>query len=148
MFENLLKGCKVSVIKAPTAAAVGTIVSSILDMQGWEGVMFLVPLTSSLATGTATLKAFVNTANSTSGMAELTGNAVATCVADDDIKDKALLLDVFKPTKRYIEAKLITAVANIAVSHILAIQYGPRTRPTVQPTSVAASALLLSPAEV
>lgn len=143
--HNLLKGVKISVLKAPTAAANNTAAFGTgVDMQGFEGVMFVCPITDCVNTGVGTLSAHQNSANSSSGAAAISGaSAAATSGADDDLNDKALVVDVFKPTDRYVLPKIVSATANIAFGNIIAIQYEAGAKPTTQAASVAASAFAL-----
>jgi hypothetical protein len=146
---NLLKNCKIMEVGAPVANAANTDSNSdIIDMSGWEGVCFVCALTDSAATGVATLKVEQNTANSDSGMAALSGaTAAATCASGDDLNDKLLIVDVYKPRERYVQAVRTSSVANIAFGNVIAILYQGKKAPVTADTSVLASALVVSPAE-
>lgn len=122
--------------------------SDIIDMQGYEGVVFMVPITDSAATGVATMTVEQNSANSGSGMAALSGAvATATCSTNDDLNDTLLVVDVYRPRERYVQAVLTSATANIAYGNTVAILYGPRVKPVTDHASVQAAALAISPAE-
>ena len=146
---NLLKNVKIQECMAPVSA--GSSIdqnSDILDMSGYEGVMFIVPITDSAATGVATLTIEQNTANSDSGMAALSGaTATATCTVNDDLNNTLLIVDVYKPLERYVQGVVTSATANIAYGNMIAIQYKVRKGPITQPSSVQASTLVVSPAE-
>lgn len=146
---NLLKNCKIMEVGAPVAAAANTDSNSdIIDMSGWEGVVFVAPITDSVQTGVATLKVEQNTANSDTNMAALSGaTAAATSAANDDLNDKLLILDVYKPRERYVQAVRTSATANIAFGNVIAILYSGKKAPITADTSVLASALVVSPAE-
>lgn len=146
---NLLKNVKISEVNAPVAAADNTDDNSdILDMSGFEGVIFIVPITDSVATGVATLTVEQNSANSGTGMAALSGGAAtATCAVNDDLNDTLLIVDVFRPQERYVQGVITSATANIAFGNTIAIQYGARKAPITQPASVSDSELAVSPAE-
>lgn len=119
-----------------------------LDMAGYEGVMFLQVIDDSVATGVATLKVEQNTADSDSGMAALAGAvAEATCTVNDDLNGKLLLVDVYRPRERYVQAVRTSLTANIAFGQLIAIRYGTRKLPVASDASVAASASVTSPAE-
>ncbi len=55
------------------------------------------------------------------------------------------MLDVYKPKKRYIRAILKSATADAVKNGVIAIQYGARSVPITQPSTVLDSALLVSP---
>ena len=145
---NLSKNVKIGEVLLPVAASDSIDSNSdILDMSGFEGVVFVAVITDSVATGVATLTAQGSTANSDGAMAGLTGAAAtATCVVNDDLNDKILIVDVYRPTKRYIQATLTSATANIAYGNTIAIQYGPREKPITDAASVSQSTAVQSPA--
>lgn len=146
---NLLKRIKIQEVGAPVAAAANTDQNSDrLDMSGWDGVMFIVPITDSVATGVATLTVEQNTSDSDTGMAALSGAvATKTCVVNDDINNQLLIVDVYRPRERYVQGVITSGTANIAFGNTIAIQYQGRKPPVTQPTSVAASTQVVSPAE-
>lgn len=146
---NLLKNVKIQEVLEPVAAATGTDSNSDrLDMQNYEGVIFIVPITDCLDTGVATLTIEQNTADSDTGMAALSGaTATATSAANDDLNNTLLIVDVFRPLERYVQAVVTSATADIAFGTMTAIQYGPKKAPVTQPASVQASTQVISPAE-
>ena len=146
---NLLKRIKIQEVGAPVAAAANTDQNSDrLDMSGWDGVMFIVSITDSVATGVATLTVEQNTSDSDTGMAALSGAvATKTCVVNDDINNQLLIVDVYRPRERYVQGVITSGTANIAFGNTIAIQYQGRKPPVTQPTSVAASTQVVSPAE-
>lgn len=108
-----------------------------IDMSGWDGIVFLVPITDSDATGVATLKVEANTVDSDSGMVAITGaSAAATCVSGDDLNDTLLIVDVYRPQKRYVQGVITSSVANIAFGNTIAIQYKGSKFPVTQHASV------------
>lgn len=136
--NGLLKNADISYGGAAIALANNTDSNStIVDMAGFDGVMFVTTITDSVATGVATLTVEGNTANSDTGMAALTGaSAAKTCAVNDDINGTLLIVDVFKPVKRYIQGVRTSATANIAFGEIHAIRYHAGNRPVVQGATV------------
>jgi hypothetical protein len=111
--------------------------SDILDMSGYDGVRFIVPITDSVATGIATLTAQGNSSNSDSGMAALTGaSATVTCVVNDDVNGTLLIVDVLHPLLRYIQGVLTSSVANIAYGNMIAELYHSRKQPITDASTV------------
>ena len=143
--SNLSKHVKLSVLKAPVGAANNTAAFGTgVDMQGFEGVMFVVPVTDSVATGIATLAAYDNSTNSSGSASAISGaSATKTSAADDDINDKALIVDVYKPINRYVFPKITSQTANIAFGNIIALQYEAGFKPTTQDATVLAASLAL-----
>ncbi len=112
-----------------------------LDMSGWDGVVFIVPITDSAATGVAKLEAQGNSIDSDTGMTALTGgSATDTCVVNDDLNNKLLIVDVFHPLLRYIQGTLTSATANIAYGNMIAIKYRGRKFPITEDATVLDSA--------
>lgn len=146
---NLLKNVKISEVLAPVAA--GSSIDSnsdVIDMAGYEGVVFVVPIADSASTGVATLTIEQNTANSASGMAALSG-AVATVTSgeNDDLNGTLLVVDVYRPRERYLQGVVTSATANIAYSNMIAIQYEGTKMPITQGSTVSAATQVISPAE-
>ncbi|MDA0780668.1 MAG: hypothetical protein PQ612_06000 [Rickettsiales bacterium] len=146
---NLLKNVEFQEVLAPIAA--GSSINSdsdIIDMEGFEGVTFITPITDSADTGVATMNIEQNSANSASGMAALSGAiATVTSAANDDINGQLLIVDVYRPKERYLRANLTSATANIAYGNTIAVKYGAKKKPITQGSTVAASTQVVSPAE-
>jgi sugar (pentulose or hexulose) kinase len=122
--------------------------SNILDTKGFEGVVFAVPITDSVATAVATLTAKQNTASSTSGAAATTATVAATCAVNDDLNQRLLLLEVHRPSKRYVYLNRKSETANIAYGAAFAILYRARKQPVSQlAAEVAGAAGFATPAE-
>jgi hypothetical protein len=139
--NNLLKNNDFTYGGAAVAAANNTDDnSSRFDMAGYDGVLFVTTITDSAATGVATLTVEANTADSDSGMAAISGAvATKTCTVNDDINGKLLIVDVYRPLKRYVQGVRTSGTANIAFGEVLAIRYKGRKLPVTQGTTVAAS---------
>jgi len=139
---QLTNDVKITVVSPAAAAAQTAIDSSILDMQGYEGVMF-VALTGDVdATCALTLTAKGNSANHLTVPAPVTQKATTLFTADATSADsKALVVDVYKPALRYVFANLTRTTANAIIGGIIAIQYKAGNKPTTNDASVIASAL-------
>jgi hypothetical protein len=139
---NLSKSIKVTVVEAAAAAGTSELVTDVLDMQGYEGVMFLALTGDVTDTSVLTLTAKANSANSVSSPTPITQKATDAFTASATTADsKVLLVDVYKPTLRYVFASLTRATANAVVGGIIAIQYCAKNKPTSHDASVIASAL-------
>ncbi len=133
-------------VGAPIAAANNTDSNSdILDMAGYEGVIFIGSITDSVATGVATLKVEQSDTNADGGMALVTGCTVSkTCVADDDINNTLLTAEVFQPRKRYVQGVRGSATANIAFGTLIAIRYGAKKLPVTADATISGSVAVTS----
>lgn len=139
---NLLNEVKITRVANAAAAAQTEVLSSVLDMQGYDGVMFVALLGDITATSVLTLTAKGNTASSTSSPTPVTQVATAAFTAGaSDADNKVLVVDVFDPALRYVFASLTRTTANAVVDGIIAIQYTAELRPTTKDASVLASAI-------
>lgn len=139
--HGLSDNVEIRVVGAPVAAGAAIDAnSSIIDMADYESVLFVATVTDSVATGVATLKIEENSVAADGGMTEVSGSAVsATSAVNDDINDKALVSEVFKPAKRYVQAVRTSATASIAYGSVVAF-LKPRRRPAQQSDTVLGSA--------
>lgn len=146
--QQLSKDVEIKWLKGAVAAAANTDDdSAIVDTQGFDGVLFVCPITDSAQTGVASLIVQQNTANSGTGMATLAGmTAAVTSAANDDVNGKLLIADVYRPMERYLRVKRTSATANIAFGDVIAILYHGRLGPTAQ-AAAAAIVAAASPAE-
>jgi len=138
---NLSKGIKVTVVEAAAAAAQTELVTDVLDMSGYEGVMFIALLGDVSDTSVLTLTIKGNSANSVSSPTPVTQKASDAFTAGAATADsKVILVDVYKPVLRYVFGSLTRTAANAIVGGIIAIQYGAVNKPTAHDASVIASA--------
>lgn len=131
----------------PTAGAAGQtdVASAIIDTVGFEGVKFLVPMGAITSGAVTSAKAQQNSANSTSGMADLAGTSVTIADTDDN---KMLVIDVNRPRERYVRALVDRATQDAVVGGIIAVLYGPRKAPVVNDdATVIAVKTVVSPEE-
>jgi hypothetical protein len=139
---NLSKNVKVTLVQPALADGQTDPDSAAVDMQGFEGVMFVGILGTVTEGGTAALKAAQFSDN-------VNFNDLSGVVATGDASDKFLVLDVYRPLDRYVRTTLTRAVANSIYGGTLAIQYGTHKRPTIHDaaTLAAAAVLGISPSE-
>lgn len=122
--------------------------SSIIDMSGYDGVLFIIGLGTLIEAGT--LDGFVeqNIANSASGMARLATTSAYTVTAADALKTQScILVDVFRPQERYLQCNITPASQNAVVLGITAIRYRGRVKPESQDSTVLVATSLGSPVE-
>lgn len=139
---SLLKNVKVAYVAGAAVAAQTEVLSTVLDMTGYDGVMFIALLGDVTATSVLTLTAKGNTASSTSSPTPVTQKATSAFTAGaSDADSAALIVDVYDPALRYMFASLTRTVANAVVNGIVAIQYKAEYRPTTQDATVIANAM-------
>jgi hypothetical protein len=141
--NSILKDCAIDVIAAAAAAGTTTVTSSVLDMSGWDGVLFIAKSGDATSGTVLTLAALGNTANATGGTAAAITGATCTytSLSATDADDKTLMVDVVRPVKRYIYVTLARATQNCECSGIIAIRYRGNKAPVTQGASCIASAI-------
>lgn len=142
---NLLKNVKIDQVLGYYAAGTTKRVSDIIDMAGYEGVMFVATLGTILENGTIDVFVEQNTANATSGMARLATTTVATVTAATALLAKsAIVVDVYQPNEQFLQCNITPAVANAVILGITAIRYNGKVKPEVN-SSLLKSTQLISP---
>lgn len=139
---NLTKNVKLTKIENAAAAGQADLTSTTIDMEGFEGCMFVVSF--STIAGAAVTSVEVHTSLVTgSGFTALLGTNVI--VADDD-DDKLVWIDIHKPLERFLRLIVKRATQDSTVDMVLALQSSPKTGPvTHDSTTVAGGELHLSP---
>lgn len=140
--NNLGKSSKITVVSNTVAAGITAVDPSAVDMSGFESVMFIVQFGAITATGTAVVKARHSTDNgSGDAFADILGSGQN--VADTQ-GSKVFVLDVVKPSKRYVKPYIARATANSVIESITAIQYNPSKAPVTQGSTVAGISTIVS----
>ena len=135
---NLSKDVKITLVQAPLADGQTDPDSAAVDMEGFEGVMFVGIVGTVTEDGTVSLKASQSSDNV--NFNDLSGVVAA---GDDEDSDKFLVLDVYRPLDRYVRTTLTRAVENSIYGGTIAIQYGAHNKPTVHDASTLAAAAVL-----
>lgn len=111
--------------------------SARIDMADYESVTFIAPITDSANTGVATLTIEQSDDDADTNMAAVTGTAsTATSGENDDLNETALISELHKPSKRYVQAVRTSETANIAYGALIAV-LKPKRRPAVQGATIA-----------
>lgn len=132
--KNLTTDTKVTMVQAPLASGGTDLASAYVDMQGFEGVMFVGILGTAGATDVATLAAWSSTATGSTGTAISSATQTSTAGLDD----KFFCIDVFRPRRRFVKTH-ITRSAVVEYGGTVAIQYNPKVKPTVHASTTAVS---------
>lgn len=138
---NLSKNVKITMIKAAATAATTEVVSDVVDMQGYDGVIFF----GTIATANAGNYLKVQQA-AVSAMTDPVDLAAKKIIAAAN--GSVVWLDIHKPQERYLTANVIRAGASTATGDLYAIQYGGEKMPeTNLVTNKIIGELLISPDE-
>lgn len=135
---NLSKNVKVVLAKAGQSAGTSAINTDEIDMQDWDGVVFV----GSIATANAGnyAKAQQDTVTGMGSAADLEGTKVTPGDSGD-----SFLIDLYKPRERFVRA-VITRGASTATGDVYAILYKGRKAPVTHGSTID-SEVHVSPAE-
>jgi hypothetical protein len=140
--HNLTHNVVTSVVLREVAAGTTSTASSAVDTLGYAGVRFVAGFGTLTASQVTNLKAQHSDDNST--WADIAGTATAN-LADAD-GGKLLIVDVFKPTKRYVRASVQRGTANAVINGVIAERYRAAFGGTTADSSVSAQEVHNSPA--
>lgn len=144
---NLSKMTKITRHNNAVAAGTTDITpSSGIDMQNFEGCLFIVPFGPITAGAATSIKVQQSSDDGSSDTyADLAGTSVT---VEDDDDNQVFWVDVYRPRERYLKLIVDRGTQNAVVDGIIAIQYGPKNLPTTHDaTTVGGGELHASPAE-
>lgn len=146
MEQNIGKHLEGAVLDVPqTAVGTSTITGTAIDMQGYDGILF-VGVCGAFTDGSFDLKAQDDTVVGMGGAADIAGSKVSAVASN-----KFVMLDIFRPQKRFIRAAVVRGGATGSViGGVIAFRYKADKVPvptTAQDASLAASKSLASPAD-
>ena len=105
---------------------------AVLDMEGYDGAVFVVAIEDSVDTGVATMTIEESSASGGTYAAITGAVATATSAADDDLNTQLLVVDVYRPQERYLHCTLTSATANIAFGTQYQFAYQGKKSPATQ----------------
>lgn len=116
---------KITILSTTTLGAAGSsaIVSTALDMTGYEGVLFIVPL-GTIVSGAATSVSVGECATTGGSYNDILGTSQTIADTDDD---KLVYVDVRRPLLPFLKLTVSRATQNATIGGIIAIQYDKRS---------------------
>ena len=131
---NLASEIKITRVQNGAAAATSDLNGSSVNMVGFEGVMFVALLGTLSATQVTSLKAQMSSDDGGSdAFADILGTDSGNMADDDD--DQVIVLDIYRPVEQYVRPVLLRGTGNAVVDGIVATQYGPGKKPTINDAS-------------
>lgn len=117
--------------------------SAVIDMSGWDGALIVSDLGATSTIGAvSTLNVYGHTANAASGAVITGATATWTAVGTNDNLGKVLVVDVYRPTKRYLYAGRTTATQVATLGVCYAILYRSRKEPRTLTSALASTFLV------
>lgn len=145
---NLLKNVAIDQLLGYFAAGQVAKNSDIIDMQGYDGVLFIAGFGTIVENGTILVAVEQNIANSAGGMAALAGTTAHTVTAANAaLTQSAIAVDVYRPRERYLRCVVTPAAQDAVLLGVVAIRYKTRKAPVSQAAGILKSTQLVSPAE-
>ena len=142
--SNLGPSVKITRLMNAVAAGTSDQLSSALDMQGFDGVMFLTSF-GTITAGAVTSVEVHQCDTSGGSYAALAGSSIA--VADDD-DNQVVVHDIYRPRERYLKVNIDRGTQYAVIDGVVAIQYGARLQPaTNDSATVVSREVHASPAE-
>jgi len=145
---NFLKDCKITRISNDAVAATSDVTSGVIDMQGFDSVIFLLLLGDVTSGSVLTMTAKTNTANSTSSPTPVavTGGVVGPITAGASDNDNGVYaVEVMRPQARYVFVVVNRTTQNAVIDGIIAVQFNAKSLPVTQDaTTVLQTALALA----
>lgn len=134
---NLSGEVKITKVLTNTVTGTTTINTTAVDMQGFEGVVFVASLSTAAANNG--IKAQQGQAANLSDAADLAGSQILANKTD-------FVLDIYRPTERYLRAAILRGTTTV-IDAVWAIQYMSNKLPVGNITAAQAAELWASPAE-
>ena len=142
---NFIDNIKMSRVENGAVAGTGTLTSDVVDMQNFDNLVFLAALGDVLTTGENVLQAQQSDVGDGSGMVNIAASVVSFTAGASDADNKLMLLEIARPTKRFLRVTLARTVANTVLDGIFAFQSNPAEAPVTQHSSVLVKDFELSP---
>jgi len=121
---------KMTQVIDPDDRTTGGVTSGEIDMQGWNGAMFLMPVG---ALGGVLDLAIYSSTTAGGALVAITGAAITQMTGGQD--NHVVAIDIYRPTNRFLKA--VMTVATSGDSGVVALQYDPAgNTPITQPATV------------
>jgi hypothetical protein len=121
---------------------------TIIDMEGYDEVTFLLALGTVVNDAVVTLQVGQYSASTSGSMvvSEATSGAITSDGTTIALSNKMIAVTVTKPMYRYLEAQVVRADQNAEIDGVFAILSKSRTKPTTQGTTCYSASVFQSPA--
>lgn len=103
----------------------GNVKTPVIDMAGFESVLFAVVASATNSSNHLALR--MSTASASGGMSDASGET-------SGISTGVQVLDVYRPTKRFVQGRYSSSGATSPAVGLIAFAYGARAMPSTQPT--------------
>lgn len=144
MIRSITNGSKTIVASVGIAAGVANVPLPVIDTLGYTSVRIVALLGALTATQQTSLAVQQSLDNGATDPFVLAPGATTPNAADAD-SNKLLILDVFKPHKRYLLPILNRATANAAVTSVIYELYNAQSEPVASDVTVSQQLIVANP---
>ena len=145
MYPTLLEAVKLALASAAAAAATTDLDGAVIDLGqdgGYDAVLVVAQLGD--VTATSVLELQLQGSNAANGSSPATEATTGTFTAGaSDADNKFLVLDVIRPSRRYVFSRLKRGTANAVVNSVIYVLYKSGAQPVVQGADVIKSATVV-----
>lgn len=142
----LSKMLDVSRVMNAVAAGTSDQNSTGVSMEGYNGVLFIAAFGALTATQVTLLKAQQSDDDGVGDAYSDLEDSATAALADAD-GNKMLVIDIWKPKKKYVRATIDRGTANAVIDGVIAIRYNARSVPTTFGSTVKELVALEGPDE-
>lgn len=138
MSGNLIKDVELRRISNAVAAGQGTTDCTIVDMEGYDEVTFVLALGAVTNAGVVTFQIAQADDNDTNDMvvSAATSGAITSDGTTIALSNKLIAITVAKPSYRYLEAQVVRATQDAVIDGVFAVLSKGRSVPTTQGSTV------------
>lgn len=141
MLQSLLKDTLLSQVSNGATAGTSAVTTSAVDSSDYDAALFVASLGTVTSGCVLTLTVYENATNSNSGGTAVTSGSCTITDSGGATSNTLLIVDVIRPSKRYLYATLTRTTDNAVVNNITCQQYRAKNLPVTQGSSVSASAV-------
>ena len=136
--HSLIDEIKPAQVYAPVSLAASTVTSSVSDMLGWDGILYLIELGVISAGGTFDAKVQRDDNSGFSSATDISGAALTQVTQAGGGSSKLYCIQVYRPSERYLRLSMTEGTAAALVG-VTAVQY--RGQGLLPATQVAAQSI-------
>ena len=144
--HNLTHNVLTTQVMNSVAAGTSAQNSASVDLRGYEGVRFIADFGTLTATQVTSVKAQQSSDDGVADDFSDIKGSLSAAMADGD-SNKILILDIYRPQKRYVRLVVNRATANAVIDGVVAELYRAERAAIAKDADVSAQVILSNPAE-
>jgi hypothetical protein len=142
LFHNLARAADFRIAMAPVVAGTSNQNGTAIDTLGFDGICFVVSYGALTANQVTQAKAQQGALSNGSDASDI-ANSHTTLLTDGQ-SNTLQVIDIYRPTNRYVRPVVLRGTANAVINGIIAILYHTETAPPVLPADQASAPVVLN----